>query len=252
MDWLLNRLKATYRADGGVEERQVSSGVSKPGDDNLFEPGRVPEQRPGKAGGKRDRNRQERTRALCDAALVEFLERGVERVTVDEITKAAGVAKGSFYRYFEDKSQVVEALFSPLRKEVETALDECGRALGEARSTDALTAAYQTLAMQMGQAALREPRLVKLYLQECRGPAEGARAPIRALRDEINSAAVALTEAAHERHLLRELPPRITAFAVVGAVETLLIAVFDGEPLGSPAEATQALVSMVLDGVRKR
>ena len=33
---------------------------------------------------------------------------------------------------------------------------------------------------------------------------------------------------------------------------TLLIAVFDGEHLGSPAETTQALVSMVLDGVRRR
>lgn len=237
----------SYNAMGGREPNHVTT----QSDDNLFEPGRVPDQRPGKAGGKRDRNRQERTRALCDAALGEFLERGVERVTVDEITKAAGVAKGSFYRYFEDKSQVVEALFGPLRREIEVALIECAEALKQARTPQALGSAYQTLAMAMGQAALREPRLVKLYLQECRGPAEGARAPIRALRDEINGAAVKLTRVAHESRLLRDLPHKITALAVVGAVETLLIGFFEGEELGSPTEATQALVSMVLDGVRK-
>ncbi len=217
-----------------------------------FEPGRVPEQRPGKAGGKRDRNRQERTLALCAAALGEFLERGVERVTVDEITKAAGVAKGSFYRYFEDKGQVVDALFAPLRKEMEQGFSECAEALTRAGSSAELAAAYQALAMRLGQAALHEPRLVKLYLQECRGPAEGARLPIRQLRDSITAAAVALTEVAHRQHLLRDLPPKITAFAVVGAVESLLIAFFDGERLGSPTDAAQALVRMVLEGVGQR
>ena len=35
-----------------------------------------------------------------------FLERGIETVTIDEITREAGVAKGSFYRYFDDKKQI--------------------------------------------------------------------------------------------------------------------------------------------------
>ena len=55
-----------------------------------------PRARPGKPGGKRDQNRKERIRVLQEAALVLFLEQGLSSTTIDEITKAAGTAKGNF------------------------------------------------------------------------------------------------------------------------------------------------------------
>ena len=39
-----------------------------------------------------------------------FLERGIESVSIDDITREAGVAKGSFYRYFADKDALVGAV----------------------------------------------------------------------------------------------------------------------------------------------
>ena len=68
---------------------------------------RVPKQRPGKPGGRRHRNRKERLKSLGHSALELFLAQGIQTTTIDEITKAAAVAKGSCYRYFEDKSAVV-------------------------------------------------------------------------------------------------------------------------------------------------
>ena len=70
----------------------------------------VPKERPGKPGGRRDQNRRERVKALSDAAISLFLERGTESSTIDDITKAAGVSKGSFYRYFESKHELVLSL----------------------------------------------------------------------------------------------------------------------------------------------
>ena len=72
---------------------------------------REPKQRPGQPGGRRDRNRKERLKSLGHSALELFLEQGIQATTIDEITKAAGVAKGSFYRYFEDKCALVAFLF---------------------------------------------------------------------------------------------------------------------------------------------
>jgi AcrR family transcriptional regulator len=45
-----------------------------------------------------------------DAALRVFSERGVHPATVSDITDAAGVAKGTFYLYFDSKEHVVAAL----------------------------------------------------------------------------------------------------------------------------------------------
>lgn len=49
-----------------------------------------------------------RTRAsIVDNAMRLFAERGFDSVTVDEITQAAGVAKGTFYSYFSVKSDII-------------------------------------------------------------------------------------------------------------------------------------------------
>ena len=75
-----------------------------------YHPGRVPNERPGPAGGARAKNREAKTRAICEAAVGLFLEQGVRSATVDAITRAAGVSKGSFYQYFEDKDHVLREI----------------------------------------------------------------------------------------------------------------------------------------------
>ena len=37
-----------------------------------------------------------------------------EAVTIDEVAREAGMAKGNFYRYFRDKADLVEAVIEPV------------------------------------------------------------------------------------------------------------------------------------------
>lgn len=215
-----------------------------------FEPGRVPSQRPGKQGSVRERNRIDRTQRICEAALDLFLARGLGVITIDEITRDAGVAKGSFYRYFHDKEQLVTSLFAPLAEQLLGAMDRCEQALGNTAPEPGVYGAYATLAMELSALLLGSPRLVRLYLQQCRGPADGPHRPIRALSDKVAERAIGLTVTANRLGLLRDLPPTVTALAVVGATEALLARFLDGEATLEPAEATRALVTMVLDGMR--
>jgi AcrR family transcriptional regulator len=214
-----------------------------------FAPGVVPGQRPGRAGGLREKNRQKRTQSLCEAALDLFLQAGIQATTVDEMTRAAGVAKGSFYRYFADKGQLVDALFHTLRLDVLGQLADCARGVAAASSGDELYAVYRVLAARMSQVLLAEPRLTRLYLQECRAPAKGATATIAALHAEMRDAVVAMTEVAKERGLLRDLPAGVVAVAVVGAIEALLMQHFAGFDLGTPAAGADALLRLVFEGL---
>lgn len=207
-------------------------------------------QRPGPPGGKRDQNRKAKTRQVLDAALVLFLERGVESVTIDEIVDKAGIAKGSFYRYFEDKSALVKALFDPMKERMDEAFAKGEAEIDAARTGEELNTAYVHLGEWIGAALLEAPDVARLYLQESRSPPTGTRAAIRALADRIEDRAEDLTRVAHERGLLRPFEGRVSSRVVVGAVEKLVFSVLSGKDLGNPLEIPGALISMVMDGLK--
>jgi AcrR family transcriptional regulator len=212
----------------------------------------VPRQRPGPVGGKRDENRRRQTAALAAAGLRLFLRDGIEAVTVEQIVDEAQVAKGSFYRYFGDKADLVEALFAPTAREVHDAFARCERALSEAGPGESLSAAYQALAFELTRLVRESPDLVRLYLQESRGPTGGARGPVARLADEILDGATRLSEVAMRHGLVRPVGARLSAVMVVGAVELLVARGLVGDDLGPPAEVPVHLIALVLDGVRAR
>jgi len=57
--------------------------------------------------GKRERNKHERKERLYLAAMDLFRRQGFEETRVEEITQAAGVAKGTFFNYFPTKEEVL-------------------------------------------------------------------------------------------------------------------------------------------------
>ena len=75
--------------------------------------------------------KQEKRRALLDAAYELFLERGTAKTSVEDITSRAKVAKGTFYLYFQDKGAVMQALLGRV------SATSCGR--GWTRSRPAAT-----------------------------------------------------------------------------------------------------------------
>jgi AcrR family transcriptional regulator len=221
-----------------------------PSDRMTPRPRRTPKERPGPAGGKRDENRQRRTKDLCDAGLRLFLAHGIELVTIDDIVREAGVAKGSFYRYFEDKPDLVDALLGPLTARVREAFEACDRALAGVKADESLTAPYMTLAMALTQVVLEDGDVIRLYLQESRAPAVGARMPIANLAREVREGAIGLARAAVRHELVRGIEPRIVATAVVGAVEHLMVRFLAGDDFGATDEIYGSLISLVLDGIR--
>src|SRR5690349_16786834 len=50
--------------------------------------------------------RDERRQQLIEAAKEVFAQNGYHAATVDDITRAAGVAKGTFYLYFAEKREI--------------------------------------------------------------------------------------------------------------------------------------------------
>jgi AcrR family transcriptional regulator len=206
--------------------------------------------RPGKPGGVRDTNRKARRDALLDAAQRLMLEHGIEGVSVDDITTRAKMAKGSFYRYFDSQVALVAELLEPVRDKITTALEECSKELVTAATRDTQFQAYRKVGEMVATIFLEYPGVVRLYLQENRAPAVGARKPIVELASVIARLAIEITEKAQKHGILRPIPVAVSALAVVGASERLLLSVLLEEPIGNPLEVPEHLTTLILDGLK--
>jgi AcrR family transcriptional regulator len=71
--------------------------------------------RPKRSDRRTTRNRK----ALLNAAEKLIAEKGFDRVTIDEITETADLAKATFYNYFEDKNEIAKELASTIRQDIE-------------------------------------------------------------------------------------------------------------------------------------
>lgn len=76
---------------------------------------------------KIEENKQHKLDRLLASAFQLFLNQGIEKTSVSDITHAAGVAKGTFYLYFHDKYEVRDRLIthnaSRLFRRANSALD---------------------------------------------------------------------------------------------------------------------------------
>jgi len=63
-------------------------------------------------------------RAILDAALQVFAERGIADAPTWAISKAAGVAEGSLFTYFESKDELMGEVYRELRREFSRHLED--------------------------------------------------------------------------------------------------------------------------------
>jgi AcrR family transcriptional regulator len=134
---------------------------------------------------------------LVESARIAFEDKGYVDVTVDDIAQGAGASRGTFYLYFQSKSEILGALIAQLRDEVQAASDDF-RAMGEP-TVEALQAWFDdyvefylrhlALWRALHQAQVVEPDLhglvaaaIDRYVDLCRSVRTGRRRSDQELR----------------------------------------------------------------------
>ena len=95
---------------------------------------------------------------LLDAARAAFARRGYDGVSVGEICDTVGIAKGTFYRYFDSKEAVFVAAARSTVEAVGEALDRRGGTLSRTEAVGELESLLAPLAPLLLEAATRELR----------------------------------------------------------------------------------------------
>lgn len=110
---------------------------------------------PNRRPGRRERHRAEMRERIYRAALKLFAERGFLETTVEQITEAADVGKGTFFNYFPTKEHVIGCYGEERIQEIE-------RSLERARSRkEPVLAVLRDLATSLAGQSSESPDLIR-------------------------------------------------------------------------------------------
>ncbi len=108
---------------------------------------------------RRERHSAERRERLFRAALDLFARKGFAETTVEDITNAADLGKGTFFNYFPSKDHILLAFG-------EMQLGKLQAAVAEARTTnEPMPVFLRSLGARMTQEPMRNPSIIRILLQ---------------------------------------------------------------------------------------
>src|SRR5208282_1290226 len=111
------------------------------------------------ARGRRERRTTETRERLFRAALDLFARKGFSETTVEDITEAADVGKGTFFNYFPSKDHILLAFGDMQLAKLETAVAEARH------SGQPMPEFLRSLGVRMTQEPIRHPELIRTLLQ---------------------------------------------------------------------------------------
>ncbi len=193
---------------------------------------------------RRERRRAETHERIFRAALKLFAERGVASTTVEDITEAADVGKGTFFNYFPSKEHVLAAFGAMQAAKAQAVFADAGP---DEPLANVFRRLVRALAEEPGQSPALVRSLVGAFLSSEKVRQLMRRNLARALR--FQTAAIA---AAQQRGHIRSDQPAvlIARYLLQNWFGTLVLwTLFPSEPLNQRLEQ---MVEMMLAGMEPR
>jgi AcrR family transcriptional regulator len=200
--------------------------------------------------GKRQATRDERRAALIDAAQRVFGEKGYHAATVDDITRAASVGKGTFYLYFQEKREIY---YEVIRGFFQLIQDIAG-SLGEtAREGLDVVAGAERAAHELLRVFLEHRELARLAYRESMGLDPELEQMVRGFYREVAEIEAQNLRLGVELGLLRPVDPLVAAYSHIGMVERVLLQLLDDDHgLPPPDALVRELVKLAFEGLVRR
>lgn len=184
--------------------------------------------------------RDDRRASLLKAAREIFAQKGYHAATVDDITRAAGVAKGTFYLYFEEKREVYYEVVRGFLELVKS----IGRSVSEGASEKGdFMASAERAAHALMQVFVDNREMARLAWRESMGLDAELERMIRTFYHEIAEVEAENIRRGMELGLFRPVNMLVVAYAHIGMVERVLLAMLDPE---SGLPATHAVVKEMM------
>ncbi len=188
-------------------------------------------------------SKEERRDQILTSARKVFAKVGYARATVEDIVKEAGVARGTFYLYFEDKREALEELIDRFSVQI------AGAIIRIVTDDPKNPVAEQVLANIRGilGVCLQERAMTKILFTDAVGVDPEFQRKLTTFYDGV---VLLLTESLRDGQALGVVAdgePRVLAYLTIGALKELL---YQAVTLGLSGESTEALTAQIYDFLR--
>jgi AcrR family transcriptional regulator len=232
----------------GLSVRMVRSGIDG-GKPASGEPDPVPPVRrePPRAGvGKPPGQRQATAGALLDAAEQVFGRYGYHRAGITEITRAAGVAQGTFYVHFKSKRDLLESFVRHLSRQVRRELKVATQHISDRREVERIGIAsfFRFLA-----------RHRSIYRVVTESETMGQATALWYYRKLAAGYQTGLAEGMRRGEIRNDLPVGFMVRSIMGMVHMVGLKwlVWNSKPSAEmPPQLVEDLLTMILEGLKPR
>jgi AcrR family transcriptional regulator len=193
--------------------------------------------------GKRRRElvpKAERRQQILGAARDLFARRGYHQTTIDDIVDEAGVARGTYYLYYEDKRAVFSDLIDRFSQRLTMAIDRIVTGDPERSVADQVLANIRAI---LG-VCLAERAMTKILFTDAAGIDSAFDRKLATFYDAVVQL---LTESLRDGQTLgvvRDGEPRVLAYLTLGALKELL---YQAVTLGLAEESADRLTEQMYD-----
>jgi len=235
---MVSQLAAMVRARAVGAAKKAQAGRAAQGSKVAREGKREAAAQPAPARGQAAR--RERKQQILVAAREIFAKRGYARTTVDDIALEAGVARGTFYLYFDDKRDVFEELVDAFAGQIGAAIV---RIVTDDPKRTVSSQVLENIRAILG-VCLAERSMTKILFTDAVGVDPEFE---RKLTTFYDSVVQLLTESLKDGQALGVVAdgePRVLSYLTIGALKELL---YQAVTLGLAAESAEALTKQVYD-----
>jgi TetR/AcrR family fatty acid metabolism transcriptional regulator len=161
--------------------------------------------------------RQQKRRAILDAAAAEIARFGYDRANINTIAERAGIGRGTIYLYFSSKDDVLDALLDTIGSLIDDTVQSCLEAdLSWQDRLAAMSSAFVALAEEHRD-------FFRVHLSALHGVHRDIGAPIAQwLATSLHRLADAFEQGMGQGKIL-PMPPETLATLVLGALESLAL-----------------------------
>lgn len=195
---------------------------------------------PKTVASKKSVPKAERRRQILEAAREVFAKRGYAQTTVDDIVARAGVARGTFYLYFDDKRAAFAELIDRFATQLSEAIVRIQVGVGERSVADQVR---ENIRAVLG-VCLAESTMTKILFTDAPGVDHEFQSRVTSFYDTVMQILIESLRDGQALGIVADGEPRVLAYLSLGALKELLYQVVT---LGLTEESADALTQQMFD-----